>query len=193
MRIATNRGVKVFRLTSWSRNKAAHRSIARIDFKESSRISVYEPGKKAKFAPQKGVRLAGMHDLALVTKLIRESREFRLGSGVFWDAFTAASLNPSVIKNLVGEGSVWIADESIAVARLGGEGGETWRQVCFLTGKGDTPVKLVRHVFGLKKEGKAARRIVYLPQGSHLIGTLRREGFSWLTSLILFERAAAKG
>jgi GNAT superfamily N-acetyltransferase len=193
MRTAMDRGVKVFRLTSWSRNKAAHRSISRIDFQESSRISAYEPKKGARFAPQEGVRLAGMDDLSRVTKLIRESREFRLGSGVFWDAFTAASLNPVIIKKLVGEGSVWIAGESVAVARLGGEGNETWRQICFLTGKGNAPTKLVKHVFGLKQGPKAARRIVYLPQGSRLIGTLRRAGFSWLTSLILFERTAAKG
>ena len=193
MRTAIDWGAKVFRLTSWSRNKAAHRQIARMNFKESSRISAYEPGKGARFALQKDVRLAGMDDLSWVTKLIRESREFRLGSGVFWDAFTATSLDLAIIKKLVSQGSVWISDESVAVARSGGEGNETWRQVCFLTGKGDTSVKLVRHVFGLKREGKAARRIVYLPQGSHLIGTLRRAGFSRLTSLILFERAAAKG
>lgn len=193
MRIAMDRGVKVFRLTSWSRNKAAHRSISRINFKESSRISAYEPEKGAKFAPQKGVRLAGMSDLSWVTRLIGESREFQLGSGVFWDAFKAASLSPAIIKKLVGEGSIWIAGESVAVARLGGEGGETWRQVCFLTGKGNEPVKLVKHVFGLKNRAKSTRRIIYLPQGSHLIGTLRRAGFSRFTSLILFERAAAKG
>jgi len=192
MRTAMGRGVKVFRLTSWSRNKTAHRQIARMSFKESSRISAYEPGKGARFAPQNGVRLAGTSDLSRVTKLIRESREFRLGSGVFWDEFTAAALNPAIVKKLVGEGSVWITDESVAVARLGGEGGETWRQVCFLTGKGNTPTKLVRHVFGLKTGTRATRRIVYL-QGSHLIGTLRRTGFDRLTSLILFERAAVKG
>ena len=193
MRIAMDRGVKVFRLTSWSRNKAAHRQIARMNFKESSRISPYEPGKGTRFAPQKGVRLAGMGDLLRVTKLIRESQEFRLGTGVFWDEFTAAALTPAIIKKLVGEGSVWVTDESVAVARLGGEGGETWRQICFLTGKGDTPAKLVRHLFGLRTGTRATRRIVYLPQGSHLIGTLRRAGFDRLTSLILFERAAVKG
>jgi GNAT superfamily N-acetyltransferase len=193
IRIATDRGVKVIRLTSWSRNKTAHRAIARIKFKESSRISAYQPGKGAKFAPLKGVRLAGMSELSRVTRLIRKSREFRLGSGVFWDAFTAASLSPAVIEKLVGEGSVWIAGESVAIARLGGEGGETWKQLCFLTGKGDEPLKLVRHVFGLKNRAKTTRRIIYLPQSSRLIGTLRRAGFSRLTSLILFERTAAKG
>jgi GNAT superfamily N-acetyltransferase len=193
MRIALNRGVKVFRLTSRSWNKAAHRAIARIKFKESSRISPYEPGKRARFAPQKDVRLAGMDDLSRVARLIRESREFRLGSGVFWDAFTAVSLSPTLIRKLVSEGSVWIAGKSVAVARLGGEGGEAWRQVCFLTGKGDESVRLVRHVFGLKEGAKTTRRIVYLPQGSRQIGALRRAGFTRLTSLILFERETAKG
>jgi GNAT superfamily N-acetyltransferase len=193
MRIAMDRGVKVFRLTSWSRNRAAHRQIARMDFKESSRISAYEPEKGARFAPQKGVRLAGMNDLSRVTRLIRESREFWLGSGVYWDAFAAAFLSPAIIKMLVGEGSVWITGKSVVVAKLGGEGGETWKQVCFLTGKGDEPVKLVRHVFGLKNRAKTTRRIIYLPQGSRVIGTLRRAGFSRLTSLILFERTVAKG
>lgn len=193
MRIAMDRGVNVFRLTSWSRNKTAHRQIARMNFKESSRISAYEPKKGAKFAPQKGVELVGMNDLSQVTRLITESREFRLGSGVYWDAFAAASLSPAMIKKLVGEGSVWTTDESVVIARLGGEGGETWRQVCFLTGKGDAPAKLVRHVFGLKNKARTTRRIIYLPQGSRLIGTLRRAGFSRLTSLILFERTAAKG
>ncbi len=193
MRFAMDRGAKVFRLTSWSRNKAAHRQIARMNFKESSRISAYEPEKGVRFAPQKDVSLVGMNDLSWVTRLIVESREFRLGSGVFWDAFKATSLNPSIIKKLISEGSVWTTGESIAVARLGGEGGENWRQVCFLTGRDAEPLRLVRHVFGLKGGTRTTRRIVYLAQGSHQIGTLRRAGFSRLTSLILFERRAAKG
>lgn len=139
MRIAMDRGVKVFRLTSWSRNKAAHRAIARMNFKESSRISPYEPGKGIRFAPQKGVRLAEMDDLSRVAGLIRESREFRLGSGVFWDAFTAASLSPSVIKKLVGEGSVWIAGESVAVARLGEKGARLGDRSAFSPAKETRP------------------------------------------------------
>lgn len=193
VRFAKDRGVKVFRLTSWSRNKAAHRQIARMNFKESSRISAYEPGKGAKFAPQEGVSLVGEDDLSRATTLIAESSEFRLGSGVYWDAFKATLLTPSVIRSLIAEGSVWTKGESIAVARLGGEGGETWRQVCFLTGAREEPLELVKHIFGLKARAKATRRIVYLPQGSHLIGTLRRAGFIRLTSVILFERTAANG
>jgi GNAT superfamily N-acetyltransferase len=193
MHIAADQGVKMFRLTSWSRNKAAHRQIARMNFRESSRISVYEPEIGAKFAPQKDVKLAEIDDLPRITRLIRQSREFGLGSGVYWDAFAAASLSPAIIKKLVGEGSVWTVGGSVTVARLGGEGDRTWRQVCFLTGKEDEPVRLVRHVFGLKSRDRRTRRIVYLPQGSRLIGTLRRARFRRMTSLILFERTAANG
>jgi GNAT superfamily N-acetyltransferase len=193
MRVARERGVRIFRLTSGSRNRVAHRQIDRMSFKESSRISVYEPKKGAKFAPENGVKLAGVGDTQRVTKLITESRDFRLGSGVFWDAFAAISLSPSIISKLVHAGSVWVLGESVAVAMLGGEGGETWRQVCFIAGKGEEPARLVRHVFGLKNRKRATRRIIYLPQGSRVISTLRKEGFRRLASLILFERPAVNG
>ncbi len=193
MRLARERGVKVIRLTSASRNKTAHRQIARIGFEEASRISVYEPPKGRKFAAQEGVRLAREDDLSEVGELIRESREFRIGSGVFWDAFSATALTPPVIKKLVDEGSVWKTTHAIMVTRVGGEGTEKWKQVCFLGGDADEAMKLVKHVFALKTRGKTARKLVFLPQGSRLIGALREEGFRRLAPLILFERAAANG
>ncbi len=132
-------------------------------------------------------------DLRKVTDLVRGSKEFRLGSGVFWDAFSAISLTPAVIRKLVGEGSVWVTGQAVVVTRLGGEGREVWRQVCFLTGEPEQAMKLVRRVFTLKANTKPTRKLVYLPQGSRLIGTLRQEGFKRLASLILFERRAANG
>lgn len=193
MRFAKDRGVKAFRLASWSRNKAAHRQIARMNFTELSRISAYEPRKGARFPRQRDVSLATMTDLPRVTRLITESREFRLGSGVFWDAFKATSLSQPVIKNLVGKGCIWTTGKSAVIGRVGGEGGEAWKQVCFLTGEAGEALKLVRHVFGQEGMVKTTRRIIYLPQGSKLIGTLRKAGFSRLTSLILFGRSAANG
>jgi GNAT superfamily N-acetyltransferase len=190
MRFATDRGVKVFRLDSRSQNWTAHRQIARMNFKESSRINVYEPEEGAEFAPQEGVARAGMDELSRVTGLIRGSKEFRLGSGVYWDTYEATSLSPSIIERLVSGGAVWTSGGSVAVAKMGGARGEMWRQVCFLTGKGEEPVKLVRHVFGLKGRAKAARRMVWIPQGSKVIGALRSAGFSRHGSQILFERTA---
>jgi len=193
MRVARNQGIRVFRLVSGSRNRSAHRQIARMRFKETSRISVYVPGKGARFVPEKGVSLAAPDDLERVMRLVKKSREFKLGSGVFWDSFAAKSLDSSMVKGLIRDQSVWIKDESVAIAKVGREEGIGWRQVCFLAGNDDGPLKLVSHVFGLKVKGRTSLRLVYMPQGSRMIGILRRSGFVRWSSLILFQRTAAKG
>jgi GNAT superfamily N-acetyltransferase len=192
IRFAADRGVKVFRLDSRSTNKTAHRQIARMNFKELTRVNVYEPGERAKFTPQEGVRLAVVSELPRVTKLITESREFRLGSGVYWDSYEATSLSPSIIERLVSDGAVWTSGESVGVATLSGARDRTWRQVSFLTGTGEGPMKLVRHVLGLKNAAGTARRMVWIPLGSRIIAALRRAGFRRHGTQILFERTAAK-
>jgi ribosomal protein S18 acetylase RimI-like enzyme len=192
MRFAMDRGVKVFRLDSRSTNRTAHRQIARMNFKELSRVNVYEPGEEAKFAPQEGVRRAEVPELSRVARLIMGSREFRLGSGVYWDSYEAVSLSPSIIGKLVREGNVWTSGESVGVATMGGVRDLTWGQVGFLTGTGDGPMKLVRHVLGLKEAVGTARRMVWIPQGSRIIAALRRAGFSRHGTQILFERTATK-
>lgn len=193
MGVAKNRGVKVFRLVSGSRNRPAHKQIARMRFRESSRISVYVPRKGARFHPEKGVVLAAPEDLERVMRLVRDSREFRLGSGVFWDSFAAKSLDRPMMERLIKDESIWLTGESVAVARVGSEEGIGWRQICFLSGKDGGPLKLVGHVFGLKQRSRTSRRLVYLPQGSDMISILRRAGFVRWSSLILFQRTATKG
>lgn len=190
MSVARKRGVKVFRLTSSSRNKTAQRQIARIRFIESSRLSVYEPKKGRRLLPRKGVRRAEIDDLDRVRRLITRSREFRLGSGVLWDSFTAAALSPEVIANLVAGGEVWVSDDAVLVTRMAKEGREAWRQVCFLAGGKEGAEKLVSHVFSLKGGARANRKLVFLPQGSSLIGVVRSMGFRRLASLILYVRSA---
>jgi len=189
IRAATDRGSKVFRLCSRATNHAAHRQIARMNFKEKSRVSIYEPKEGAGFDAQRGVKRTRVQDLADVTELIMMSREFRLGSGVYWDTYEAFSLTLPVIEKLVRRGAIWTAGTSVAIAAMGGLRGEDWRQVCFLTGQGDEPVKLVKHVFGLKGTRRASRRMAWIPQGSGMIGTLRREGFGRQSSQVLFEFA----
>ena len=192
MRFAMDRGVRVFRLDSRSTNRRAHKQIARMNFKELSRVNVYEPGKRAKFAPQEGVRRARMTELSQITRLITASREFRLGSGVYWDTYEATSLSPSIIEKLVREGAVWTSGESVGVATLGGARDGTWEQVGFLTGTGDGPMKIVRHVLGLKEITEIARRMVWVPQGSRIISALRKARFSRHGTQILFERTVTK-
>jgi GNAT superfamily N-acetyltransferase len=190
MNFARKRGVNVFRLTSSSRNKVAHRQIARIRFLESSRVSVYEPEDGTRFLPKKGVRRAGIEDLDHVKGMITHSREFRIGSGVFWDSFAAAGLSPQVIEKLVDRGEMWISEGAVLVTRMAQEGRQTWRQVCFLGGDMEGAGKLVRHVFSLRKGARVTRRLVFLPQGSPLIGVIRRIGFRRAWGLILFVRSA---
>ncbi|MBI3841216.1 MAG: GNAT family N-acetyltransferase [Thaumarchaeota archaeon] len=193
MRVAKRRGANVFRLASGSRNKTAHRQIARMGFKEKSRISVYKAPAGRRFRESEVVRRATRRDLRDVVRMIRSSREYRLGSGVYWDAFSAAALTPATIERLVDEGSVWLGGDSVGVVRVGGEGKDLWHQVCFLGGGPGNAKELVGHILAQKMKPRPARRFVYLPQRSPLIGALRREGFENWGSLILFESRAPKG
>jgi GNAT superfamily N-acetyltransferase len=190
MKVANARGIKTFRLTSGSHNHSAHRQVARIKFAEKSRFSVYRPRKGTKFRPQEGVRQAEWKDRATVERLLAESDEFRLGRGVFWDNFTAVSLTPRVIDDLLRRGSIWTADDAVAIFRVGKEGNETWKQVCFVGGAKEGVLPLVRQVLSLPAEGKNFRRFVFVPQGSPIIGALKQAGFEREFSMILFERSA---
>jgi len=193
MAVARERGAGVFRLTSGTWNKEAHRQIARMGFKEVSRVSVYTPPEGMRLSAQNGVRRARNSDLPNVVRAIRTSREFALGSGVMWDTFAAKALTRKVIARLVGDGDVYLTAGGLAVAAEGGEGLENWRQVGFLTGERSGTVRLVRHLFGVKGGRKVKRWFVYLPQGSRVIGALRGAGLKRDFSLVLFERKAVKG
>ncbi len=193
LRIAAERGVKICRLVSGSRNKAAHRQIARIGFKEVARMSLYSPRKNHRFRPQAGVRKAKPEDAPWLTSLIESSKEFKVGSGVYWDTFTAISLTPETIDRRVKEGLVYLSEDAVAVAKQGGEGRGTWRQICFATGDTKGVARIIKHVFGKKERRKATWRIVYAPQRSPLIATAKAAGLERWGSSILFERRAPKG
>ena len=83
--------------------------------------------------------------------------------------------------------------DALAIARPGGERNESWRQVCFLTGGDQGAVRLARYIFLGGERMEAERCFAYLPQGSPLIGALRKAGFERDYSLILFQRLPAKG
>ncbi len=190
MRLARRRGIRVFRLASGSRNHRAHRHIARIGFKEISRISVYVPSKVARPGPAREVRQAEKGDEEALMRMIRCSREFRLGSGVMWDAFTAVALTEDTIGRALAAGEVYTMGKAVAVAKPSGEGSERWRQVCFVAGEGASVLQLVRYVFGRKEEFRTNWRLAYLPEGSHLIRVLREAGMVRDRSYALFERGA---
>lgn len=191
MKVARRRGVRTFRLTSGSRNRAAHRQISRMKFRPLARWSVYEPPRRSSPSPSSEGRPVGEAEFEEVLGLIRKSREFRLGGGVFWHDFTAAALAPGVLRTLIRDGEVWRCGAAVAVKREGGEGSERWERVCFLGGPVSDATKLARSLVG--RSTRAAERWVFLPQKSPLIHAIRGLGYERNFAMILFERRAVKG
>ena len=187
MRVARERGVGVFRLTSGSTNKMAHRQISRMKFSEVSRFSVYAPRSLSRGAG--GARKVEVDELDEVSATMKSSKEYSLGSGVFWDNYTAASLTPEVQRKLVREGAVWRRGKAVGVTRLGAGG--AWEQACFIGGPPSDAVPLAAFLVGRKKT--AREHWVFVPQGSPIIKGLRQRGFRRNFAMILFERRAAKG
>jgi len=191
MRFAAARGVKVFRLTSGSRNKAAHRQISRIMFRETARFSVYEPPKGRKPVPTGSAIRMTPTELLTVMGLLRTAKEFQLGGGMFWHDFTAASLTKDVVSGLLAEGAAWRVGDAVAVTRIGSEAEGHWEEICYLGGPVPDSIGLVRALVGRVRN--ASERFVFVPQGSPIISALRREGYSRNFSMVLFERRVANG
>jgi GNAT superfamily N-acetyltransferase len=191
MRFAAGRGVSVFRLTSGSRNKAAHRQISKILFRETARFSVYGPPGKETPRPTGTATRMAPSQLSTVMGLLRGAKEFQLGSGVFWHDFTAASLTKDVVSHLLAEGAVWRSGDAVAVIRSGGEGEGDWEEVCYLGGPVPDSMRLVKALVG--RERNVSERFVFVPHRSPIISALRKKGFNRNFSMILFERKAANG
>ena len=191
VRFAVAKGVRVFRLTSWSRNKAAHRQISRIMFRETSRFSVYEPPKDRRLKPTVRVIRMTPNDLLTAMRLLRKAKEFKLGGGVFWHDFAAASLTNDVLSGLLAEGVVWRAGNAVAVTGTGpGEEGG-WEEICYLGGPVSDSTRLVKALVG--RDRGAGERFIFVPQGSPIISAVRKEGYIRKFSMVLFERKATNG
>ena len=191
MRVAEERGAKVYRLTSGSTNKSAHRQIARIGFEEASRVSVYRPPKGWRPRRSPGAKRVTPKDLAEVTDLIERSKEYRLGKGLFWHEYKAAALTPEVLLKLIREGAVWRYGRAVAVTKEGGEGGSPWEEYCFIGGPVEDSLGLLDSLMGWKKGARV--RWVFIPQGSPLIHEVRARGFGRDFALVLFERRSVNG
>ncbi len=188
MKVARELGIRTFRLTSGSRNKTAHRQIARIGFVEVTRFSIYKPSKGP--LSRGGATRVGPSGLDEVMGLVCGSAEFKLGHGVFWHNWGAAVITPDVLRMLVGEGSVGRLGGAVGVSKDGGEGRGVWEEIGFIGGEPKDAVRLARCILGRRKD--ASERWVFVPQGSPVIHSLRTAGFERHFSNILFERKAAK-
>ncbi|MDG7014148.1 MAG: GNAT family N-acetyltransferase [Nitrososphaerota archaeon] len=189
LKVARRRGATGFKLASDSRNRAAHRQISRLGFTETARFSVYTPSKGA--LARDGARLVRPSELDDTVRLIRGTKEFELGRGVYWDGWRATTMTHGVTRGLVDGGEVWRLGRAVAVARLGREGRGVWEQICFLGGEPPDAVRLARCLLG--REMDASERWAYVPQRSRVVHALRASGFVRHVSMVLFEREAAKG
>ena len=188
MKIASQRGAMVFRLTTASRNLASRRQIGRMRFMEVARFSVYEPPDGFRLRRTRVERLS-KNDGDLM-ELLSSTEEYRLGAGVYWHNFVATSLTPDVVRRLSDEGAIWRLGGAVAIVKVGGEGSGTWEQVCFVGGPAADSCRLVTAAVCRRPE---ARGWVFVPQRSAVIHALRRAGFRRGFSQILFERRAANG
>jgi len=192
MEVGSKKGVKIYRLTSHSRNWRAHRQVRKLGLREVSRLSVYEAPKGMRFGAVSGVRTVKPEEAKDAFDAMRNTREFQLGGGLYWDTFTASKLSAEIVAREAEAGDVLSLGSALALAKIGGEGSHQWRQVCFLCGEASDSMSLVRHVFGRRERVRAAWRIVYLPQGSKIIGALRAAGFRRAAPMVVYEGRAAK-
>ena len=192
MEFARKRGVRTFRLTSGFSNNPAHKQVAKMGLVEVARMSLYSPREGSRFRPSKGVRRAKASEIPALLKKIRESKEFAAGGGVYWDRFTAASITSKTLARHVRQGSVFLFREAIAIAKLGGEGADIWRQICFATGPTQDAATILRFIFGKKERARTAWKIVYAPSRSPLVRTLTKVGLTKWGTFLLFENRPPK-
>lgn len=128
----------------------------------------------------------------MLARIIRESKEYAIGSGVYWDSFTAAEMTPRVLARLVRGGSVYLSGNAVVITKLGGEGSERWRQICFAAGPQKDVMKAIRHVFGRNERQRVTWKMVYAPARSPLASALSKSGFRRRGTFVLFEARSPK-
>ena len=181
------RGVKVFRLASRSRNFPAHRQIARMSFREVTRLSVFERKSARKLAPREEMREAEESETESLYRGLLKSRDYARYSGLVCASWTCISLTREVFSRWVKAGGVVVSDGAAALVRRGREGKEEWNEVCFLSGRTPAAMDIVRR---MASAGPSRRDIyVIVPVGSRYAGPLRRLGFRRSTSLVIFEKS----
>src|SRR5207244_6885040 len=100
MKYASRFGVSAFRLASSSRNKAAHRQVAKMGFSEVARFDVFRARTKSRLLRGGGVDRLSPSDLSKALRMIRGSEEYRAGNGVYRDEFVTRALDRAPLTEL---------------------------------------------------------------------------------------------
>jgi len=191
MKYASNLGVSTFRLTSSSRNRAAHRQVAKMGFSEVARFDVFRARTKSRLLRGGGVDRLSPSDLSKALRVIRGSEEYRAGKGVYWDAFVTRALDRESLSELIAKRYVFSArdeegNSAVAVCGPSREGEEVWLQMSFLCGEPALCKKIVSHLFRSSRP-KRDENFVFLPKGSRLSKSLKEVGLKKYFQMVVFE------
>ena len=191
MKYASNLGVSTFRLTSSSRNRAAHRQVAKMGFSEVARFDVFRARTKSRLLRGGGVDRLSPSDLSKALRMIRGSEEYRAGKGVYWDAFVTQALDRESLSELIAKRYVFSArdeegNSAVAVCGPSREGEEVWLQMSFLCGEPALCKKIVSHLFRSSRP-KRDENFVFLPKGSRLSKSLKEVGLKKYFQMVVFE------
>jgi len=192
MQYASRFGVSTFRLTSSSRNIAAHRQVAKMGFSEVARFDVFRARSKSRLLRQGRVDRLTPADLSKALTVIRGSEEYRAGMGVYWDAFVTRALDREALSELIAKGYVFSAGDekgnnALAVCGPAKEGEEVWLQMSFLCGEPALCKKIVSRLFRSSRP-KRDENFVFLPKGSRLSKSLKEIGLKKYFQMVVFER-----
>ena len=191
MKYASNLGVSTFRLTSSSRNRVAHRQVAKMGFSEVARFDVFRARTKSSLLRGGGVDRLSPSDLSKALRVIRGSEEYRAGKGVYWDAFVTRALDRESLSELIAKRYVFSArdeegNSAVAVCGPSREGEEVWLQMSFLCGEPALCKKIVSHLFRSSRP-KRDENFVFLPKGSRLSKSLKEVGLKKYFQMVVFE------
>ena len=191
MKYASDLGVSTFRLTSSSRNRAAHRQVAKMGFSEVARFDVFRARTKSRLLRGGGVDRLSPSDLSKALRVIRGSEEYRAGKGVYWDAFVTRALDRESLSELIAKRFVFSArdeegNSAVAVCGPSREGEEVWLQISFLCGEPALCKKIVSHLFRSSRP-KRDENFVFLPKGSRLSKSLKEVGLKKYFQMVVFE------
>ena len=191
MKYASNLGVSTFRLTSSSRNRVAHRQVAKMGFSEVARFDVFRARTKSRLLRGGGVDRLSPSDLSKALRVIRGSEEYRAGKGVYWDAFVTRALDRESLSELIAKRYVFSArdeegNSAVAVCGPSREGEEVWLQMSFLCGEPALCKKIVSHLFRSSRP-KRDENFVFLPKGSRLSKSLKEVGLKKYFQMVVFE------
>jgi GNAT superfamily N-acetyltransferase len=174
-------GYSKFRLSCAVNNFPAIKQVKKMGFTEISRMSVYSYTGKGKVSR---IKPKAEDNLSYVLTKVKQSREYKLSSGVLWDSFVALTINEEIVSEFTRAESAFVYEDSVCLLKKGMEEERDVIQACFF-GYGRYGAE---ELYNLILQMNEKKKIFYLPEKSKMIPILRKEGAKRENSFILFEK-----